>query len=61
MAAGIGRIECKRMRGKITVLGNGQTPRGQQFVRKATPLDVASMKDAKFKSEMESAVKAMLD
>lgn len=60
MPAGIGTVEVKKQRGKIVVNGLGQTPRGQNFIRKQKALGVARISDPKFKSEMAAAVTELL-
>jgi len=60
MANGIGTVVVRRQRGKLTVQGLGQTPRGQRFIRSAVELDVDQVRDPEFKDEMATAVEKLL-
>lgn len=56
MASGIGTVQVKRMKGKITVLAMGKTPKGQQFIREMRPLLATKVSDPDFKKELAAAV-----
>lgn len=60
MVAGIGTVVVRRQRGKLTVQGMGQTPRGQRFIRSAAEINVKQMSDPDFKDELATAVGKLL-
>lgn len=61
MTNGIATVELKRMRGKLTVIGNGRTPRGRKYIKHAIPIKATRTSDKLFKSQMEAAVIAMFE
>lgn len=60
MANGIGTVEVKRQRKALTIMGMGQTPRGQKFIKKSIPITAPRMNDKKFKAELAAAVEELL-
>lgn len=60
MANKIGQVHVKRERGKLTVIGMGQTPRGQRFIKERVVLNALDTQDPDFKTELAAAVKKML-
>lgn len=61
MAAGIGTVEIKRVRGGLVLQGLGKTPRGQNFIRQTKALKPQKMSDPGFKSALASAVEEMFE
>lgn len=51
-----GQVHVKRQRGKLVVIGFGQTPRGQKFIRKVEPVDAPRTADKNFKDDLTTAV-----
>lgn len=60
MGNGIASVHVKRERGQPTVIGFGQTGRGQKFIRAIKPLKVTSIGSKSFKHELATAVEEML-
>lgn len=56
MANGIASIEVKAKRGKITVIGMGQSVKGQKYIKDQKELTVHKTSDPKFKGELRTAV-----
>lgn len=61
MAAGIGQIHVRKMRGKLSVIGMGQTPRGQTYPKRVVELTVKTPGDSKFKNELAHAVEDIIN
>ncbi len=59
MTAGIGTVAVKRARGGLEVNGLGKTPTGQNYIKAREPLQVKSMADPQFKTELAQAVAKM--
>lgn len=60
MANGIGQVHVRKQRGQLVVIGFGQSPRGQKFIRDYHSLEAASPADPKFKGELKAAVEKLL-
>lgn len=56
MSKGIASVHVRRQRGRLVVQGQGQTPRGQRFIRDTKELRVQKVSDKDFKTEMATAV-----
>lgn len=54
-----GTIEVKKMRGKMTIIGLGKTPRGQRYIKRAIQTEATSSADPKFKAEQTAAVEKL--
>lgn len=61
MSYNYGQIHVKRQRGKLVVMGFGQTPRGQKFIRGIESLEVPKTTDKNFKAELANAVAKLFD
>lgn len=60
MGHGIAAIHVRMERGKPTVVGIGQTPRGRSFIRASKTLECPTFSSKNFKQEMATAVEEML-
>lgn len=60
MPTSVASIHVKVQGKKLTVLGMGQTNRGQKYIKKAIPIKVAKMSDEQFKTELAAAVNEIL-
>ena len=59
MGHGIAAVQVKRSQGILVVQGLGKTPRGQKFLRGVVPLQVKSMSDPEFKSQLAAAIEKL--
>lgn len=59
MAKGIGTIAVKRQRGKLTVMGLGKTPRGQNFIKDSVEIHSPSTRSPDFKEKLSAAVEKL--
>jgi hypothetical protein len=59
MASGIATIHVRRSQGKLKVIGMGQTPRGQAYIKRTEVLEVKTPADPKYKGEMAAAVEKL--
>lgn len=60
MGHGIASVHVRRERGRTTVIGFGQTPRGQKFIRATKTLLAPTIGSKDFKSELAAAVEELL-
>lgn len=60
MSKGIGSVHVKFLRGNMNVIGQGQTPRGQRYIKNIIPLECRNIGAKKFKKELADAVNEML-
>lgn len=60
MPKNIAAVHVKNSRGKVSVLGMGQTPRGQKYIREIIDLEVKKIDDPKFKEELATAVEQLM-
>jgi len=59
MANVYGRVQVRRLRGQLVVMGMGKTARGTSFIRKTVPIQAKSVKDPNFKSALAAAVSTL--
>lgn len=57
----IAQVHAKQFRGRMRIIGTGQTPRGQSFIKGLEELQVAELSDVRFKSEARAAVAKLFD
>lgn len=60
MAKGFAAIHLIGHKGKLTLRGLGQTPRGQGYLKQVFVLEAATPADPKFKGELSTAVEKLL-
>ncbi len=60
MTSGIAAIHVKRQRGKVCVLGMGQTPRGQRYLAEIAVLSAERIEDLSFKAGLATAIKQIM-
>lgn len=56
MASSYGTIHLKVVNKRLKVIGMGQTPRGQNFIKQVVGMNARSPADPKFKAELATAV-----
>lgn len=56
MAIQYSTIEVRKMRGKLVLVGLGQTERGQRYIKSQVPIGSTSMTSKDFKSKLASAM-----
>lgn len=59
MANNYGQVHVKRQRGKLVVIGFGQTPRGQKFIRRVEEIKAPKLGDKNFKVDLAGAVEKL--
>ena len=60
MTTGIAQIHARVTKGHVIVLGMGQTPRGQRYIKNSETLSATSFEDKNFKAELATAVEKLL-
>lgn len=60
MSYGIGTVHIRMQRGELVVQGDGQTPRGQRYIKRTVELGVPSMASPGFKSALAAKVNELL-
>lgn len=61
MANVYGRVQVRRLRGKLVVMGMGKTPRGTGFIKGTVPIQAKSISDPNFKSALATAIKTLFN
>lgn len=60
MAKGVAAIHLKRVRGKLTVFTQGQTARGQKYLKDQEALKAEHTTSKGFKAELTAAAEKLL-
>lgn len=61
MANVYGRVQVRRLRGQLVLMGMGKTARGTGFIKRTVPINAPNVSNSRFKSALKDAVKTLFD
>ena len=60
MTKKLATVHAKQVRGRMRIIGTGQTNTGQAYIKDMKELEVPDLADKRFKDQMKAAVDEML-